>query len=87
MYVCMRRVDFNPQEYMNLLVCFQNPAKKVSSGPSSKSMNLWTLSAYFPPVESSHSSHAKWNDGLHGADVDRYKAEIILINFALGNNF
>ena len=32
-------------------------------------------------------SYSKWNDGLHGADVDRYKAEIILINFALGNNF
>ena len=32
-------------------------------------------------------SHSKWNDGLHGADVDRYKAEIILINFPLCNNF
>ena len=32
-------------------------------------------------------SHSKLNDGLHGADVDRYKAEIIPINFALGNNF
>ena len=29
MYVCLRRVDFNPQEYMNLLVCFRNP---VGSG-------------------------------------------------------
>ena len=33
------------------------------------------------------NSHCKWNNGPHGSDVDRYKAEIILINFALGNNF
>ena len=32
-------------------------------------------------------SRSKWNDSLHGSDVDRYEAEIILINFALGNNF
>ena len=32
-------------------------------------------------------SHSKWNDDPYGSDVDRYKAEIILINFALGNNF
>ena len=32
-------------------------------------------------------SEAKWNDGLHGSDIDRYEAEIILINFPLCNNF
>ena len=32
-------------------------------------------------------SEAKWNDSLHGSDVDHYEAEIIIINFALGNNF
>ena len=32
-------------------------------------------------------SEAKWNDGLHGSDIDRCKAEIILINFPLYNNF
>ena len=32
-------------------------------------------------------SEAKWNDGLHGSDIDHCKAEIILINFPLCNNF
>ena len=32
-------------------------------------------------------SRSKWNDSLHGSDVDRHEAEIILINFHLCNNF
>ena len=32
-------------------------------------------------------SRSKWKDGPHGSDVDRCKAEIMLINFVLGNNF
>ena len=41
----------------------------------------------FSHLNTAFCSRSKWNDGLHGSEVDRYEAEIILINFALGNNF